>query len=116
MAPGDLVTEYRADRAVDVLDGEDDIDRPLMLQSLAAEGHDGRPIERLLKPVVLLPHLAYSHLRSHLGLIENAREIETSGLPVIDRSFDLEPIDPPDQLVHAPETKLGHILARLLSN
>src|SRR5450631_100466 len=65
--------------------------------------------------MVLRLHAAACDSRRYRRIVENGRQIQASALPVIDGWLDIEHVDAPDHLVHAADTKLGHVLPHLLS-
>ena len=119
VALGDLVAEDRADGAVDVADLE------LGPHRLAAlEGRLGDPdqlvVERLVEAVVLLLGavevlvVELAELTGAGRLVEDRRQVEPGGLPVVHRLAHVERVDPADRLVERAEAELGQQLAHLL--
>src|SRR5262249_55565136 len=95
-----LAGHFRAEdgphRAVDVADGKADIDLLASLQSGAAERHEGRHIERLLEPVILVDDLAHGYVGPNLGTMEDGGVVEAARLPVLHGSADVEHVGTAD--------------------
>ena len=114
--PGDLVAEHGADGAVHVAYADPGADRLGVLEGRAGEP-DQLVVERPVEPVVLrlgpVEGLA-GELLPHLGDVEDRGEVETRGLPVVDRGLDVEGLHLADGLLEGAEAELGEELAHLL--
>ena len=115
VALGDLARQHGAGRPVDAPDRQVELDRLLLLERLAAK-LDQRPVEHLVELVVLPLAIADGHLGRHLRLMEQAREVEPLGLPMIDRLALIEHLGAADHLGEAAEAERGHVLAHLLGD
>src|SRR5262249_35088322 len=75
--------QHRAHRTVRIADP---IAEPQRLPAVECRGGSGDQlvIERAAEPMVLLLAAVARHLGRHRGLMEDAREIESPGLPVLD--------------------------------
>src|ERR1700683_3067889 len=71
-------------------------------------------VERLLQPMILRLNTPACNARRDRRIVENRREVETLGLPVIDGFGRIEHVDAAYHLVHRAETQLRHVLANLL--
>ena len=115
VARGDLARQHRAGGAVDVLDRQIDLDRLLLLDRLAGE-LDQLHVEDLVEAVVLPLGIVDRDLGRHVGLMEDAAEIETLRLPVVDRLALIEDFGLADHLGEGAEAERGHVLAHLLGD
>ncbi len=113
---GDLVAEHGADRAVDVADRQRELDRLGVLDRRAAGGDQRGLVERAFQPVVLHRHAAAGDVGRHGRLVEDRREVEPLGLPVLDGRLEVQPVDAADHLVHRAEAERRHVLAHLLGD
>jgi len=100
---------------VDVLDAELAHDLLLRLERLLRLG-DQLVVELLTERVVLRLAVVRGHLRAHVRLVEEAREIEVLGLPVHHVAVLLEQVHAAHHLVDGAEAELGHVLAQLLGD
>ena len=112
----DLIAENGADGAIDVAYRHRRFDRLAVFQRVLAQGHDGGAVERLVEAMVLVAHVADGHPRRRHRLVKNLREIETLGLPVIERRFNVEQIDAANQLIDGAHTELGHVFAHFFGD
>ena len=55
-------------------------------------------------------------LGSHLRAVQNLRQIDPPGLPVVGRVVRVENVDPPDHLVDRSKAQLRHQFAGLFGN
>ena len=110
----DHARQHRAGGAVDALDRALDAHG---LSRLDGGGRlcDERAVEHMLQIVVLVFSLVDRQLSS-VRLVEQAREIETLGLPVLDRAIAVEHLDLADHLVDRAVAELGHQLAHFLGD
>ena len=65
----------------------------------------------MLEAVLLRADTAARDGRIHVRLMEDLRQIDALGLPVLQRRPRLQPVRPSDHLVHRPEAELCHQLA-----
>ncbi len=100
VAPRHLARQHGADGAMDVAQLALDAHRFAALQRRAG-ARDQLVIDRLFEMVVL--RLAIVDRDALLGrhLIENLRQIDALGFPVIDRLAHVEPVDAPDHLARS---------------
>ena len=110
MAPGDLAREHRPHRTVGVAHIHLD---PHRLSPV--DGRAGLPdelvVEGAFEAVVLLLAVVDRDPRSHLGLVEDAREVEPACLGVLDRAPHVEALRLPHHVLEPPEPELRHELA-----
>ena len=111
----ELVAEHRADGAIDVADRNLNLDGLLTLESRRRE-RDELVVERPVEPVILPLHGAPRCALRQLGLIENLRQIDALGLPMVDGGLGLQAIGAPDHLVHGPEAELRHQLTHVFGD
>ena len=115
---GDLVTEHRADRAVDVADRQRRAHRLAALERVLGE-RDQLVVERLLQAVVLglgAARLLVGEDVAVRRLVQDRGQVEARGLPVVDRVADVERVDAADRLLERPEAQLREQLAHLLGD
>src|SRR6266567_4297058 len=74
-------------------------------------------VKCVVQTVILAVHATARHARGYRRIVENRREIEAFGLPmilpVIDRGFHIEHVDAAHHLVDGAETKVRHVLPKL---
>lgn len=115
IALGDLATEHRAYRAVNIADRQLEVDRNLVLDGVLGV-IDQLVIERLLQTVILTDRAEASDTFRNIGREEHLLHIEPLGLPMIDGIAHLEAIRTADHLVHRAEPKLRHDLPEMLGD
>ena len=71
-------------------------------------------VEVLVELVVLRAAVAPRLVVGELRADEDRREVESVGLPVLDRAVDVEQLGVADRLVERAEAELGEVLAHLL--
>src|SRR5207302_10254930 len=113
MAPRDLSAEHAADGAVAIADAELDLDRLPALQGRLGE-RDELVVERSLEPVVLIDGAADVDGLGDVGAVEQHREVEAPGLPVVDRGAGVEAVDATDHVVETAEPEGSHVTAHVL--
>ena len=109
----DFVAEHRADRAVDVSDRQIQLNRRPMLDRAGAQRQQ-RVVERLVESMILGANASPPDAVWHIWLIENLRQVDTLGLPVVDCRLHVQPIDSADHLVNRSEAHLRHQLPDFL--
>ncbi len=112
---GDLAGQHGAGGAVDISDWKLELDRLLFLDRGAALRNQ-RLVEHLVERVVLALGVVDRDLRRHVGLMEDAGEIETLGLPMVDGLLLIEDLGPADHLGEGAEAECGHIFADLFGD
>src|SRR5690606_19563658 len=112
-AARDLAREHGADRAVGVADRHLDGNLALALQRRLRK-LDQAVVERLVEAVILALGAALRDLGRHLRPVEDAREVEPAGLPVLDAAAHVEQLGAPDEIVQAAHAEPSHQLAGLL--
>ena len=103
---GHLVTEDRADRAVDVADRQLERHRRAVRERAFAQLHE-RLVERAIEAVVLRLGAVAVLLPRRLGHVQDRREVEALRLPVLDGGLDVERLDVPDRLGQRTEAELA---------
>ena len=73
-------------------------------------------VEGLLQPVVLQAGLVARHVVGDVGLGQHGAQVEPGRLPVGDRLFAVEQVDPPDGLLKGAQAECGQELAHLLGD
>ena len=115
IAVGNLTRQHGADGAVDVADRHFDLDRRLTFQG-RARLIDQLIIQGLVEAVVLDLAVEERDIGIDIGLGEDAGEIQTLGLPVVDRFGGVEPVHASDHLIEGMEAQFGHNLAHFLGD
>ncbi len=115
VAAGQLGAEHRADRAVDVADRQLRPDRLAALEGILGEG-DQVVVEGLLQPVVLAGGAPQRRALGQVRQVQDRRQVEPAGLPVLDRPRGVEHLGVADRLVQRPEAQRGEVLADLLGD
>ncbi len=113
---GDLAAGEGADDAVDVADGEFGADGLPPFDGRGAQGQQYGLVERLFEAVVLGDLAVTAHVGVDLGLVEEVREVEPPGLPVVDGPFRVEEVGAADHLVDRAEAESGHPLPDFLGD
>ena len=109
------MAENRADRAVHIADRQLERDRRSVLQRTLAQ-LDERLVERAVEAVVLALRAVPVLFPRRLGHVEDRREVEPLGLPVVDRLTGVERLDMADRFGHRSEPQLGEVLPHLLGD
>ena len=73
-------------------------------------------VERTLQSVVLFFDVVARHFCGHIGLVEDAAEVQPTRLPVLDALFRVEQVGATDELVDCAHAQFGHDLASLFSH
>ena len=115
IALGDLARQHGAGGAVQVPDRQIELDRLLLLDRLAGK-LDQLAIEHLVEAVVLPLGIVDGDLGRHLRLMEDAREVEALGLPMVDRLALIQDLGLADHLGEAAEAERGHVFAHFLGD
>ena len=105
VAPADLRSQQGPDGAVDVRDGQEPPRPACHRPPQAAHASSELMIQCLLEPVVLQPRLVARHVVGHVGLGQHRAEIEPGGLPVGDRHFGVEQVDPSDRFLQGAQSR-----------
>ena len=114
IAPGDFATNDGADHAVDVPDLNRARDLGTFLDRRLAHLHEHGVIERLVQAVILSDLAEATHFRAGIGLEKNLAEVESLGLPVIDRLAGFQPVRASDHFSNGAEPELSHEFADFL--
>ncbi|EAP99266.1 hypothetical protein JNB_03820 [Janibacter sp. HTCC2649] len=112
---GHLVTEHRADGAVDVAHGHRAGHGGAVVDGLACDG-DELVVQGLLEPVVLADRVALGGAVGAVDLGEDGRQVEAGRLPVRDGLGGVERGDLPDRLLDAAEAQRREVFANLLGD
>ena len=111
---GDHARQHRAGGAIDALDRALDAHRRARRDG-RGRLFDQRAVEHMLKIVVLVFGLVDRQM-SGIRLVEQAREIETLGLPMFDRAVAVEHLNLADHLIDRAIAQFGHDLAHFLGD
>jgi hypothetical protein len=106
MALGHLVREHGAAGTVDVADGDVDDHLLAPLQGRLGLG-DELMIQGLGETVILNLAMAAGHVAGHRRHVEDAREVQALGLPVLDALAHVEQVGAADHLVEPAEAQLA---------
>ena len=113
---GHLVAEHGADRAVHVGDRGREPDRRAGVERLAAH-HDQLLIERLVQTVVLARTAVQVLVHERrFGLVQDRRQVQLVGLPVLGGLGGVQRVDLADRLVEGAEAQLGQQFPDLLGD
>ncbi len=115
IARGDFARQHRARGAIGIPDRKFDLDRLLLLDRLAREP-DQLHVEDLVEAVVLPFGIVDRNLGRHVGLMEDAAEVEAARLPMVDCLAFIEDLGPADHLREGAEAESGHVLAHLFGD
>ncbi len=115
VAPGDLVAEHRPDGAVDVAHGHAAAHQLAVLEGVGRHG-DQVVVERLGQAVVLLGGAVARGALGQVGDVQDRREVEAGGLPVLDGRAGVEHLGVADRLLERAEAEPGQVLAHLLGD
>ena len=87
------------------------------LSSIAGRGElDQLPVEHLVEAVVLPLRIVDGDLGRHVGLMEDAAEVEPLGLPMVDGLALVEHLGVADHLGEAAVAERGHVFAHFLGD
>ncbi len=106
----------RADHAVCVVDGQGGVNLLAVGQGRFTHLQQQLLVERFLQPVILGDHPMTAHVRSHGRLVEHLREIQPTGLPMVDRLVHVQTVNAPDHFLDRAETQLRHPFAHFLGD
>ena len=112
---GQRAGEHGADRAVDVARDLDELDLLAPLDG-RARLLDQDAVQALFQAVVLLLHVEARHVGRHIGLGEQAAEVQAPGLPVLDALLGVQQVAAADQVVELADAQLRHDLAHFLGD
>ena len=114
--PGDLGAEHRADGAVDVAHRR----RRCAPAGRRSSASAARAISSLSSafssPWSCAVDPAARRALGQVGHVQDRREVEPAGLPVLDRARGVERLGVADRLVEAAEAERGQVLAHLLGD
>ena len=112
---GDLARQHGAGGAVQVPDRQVELDRLLLLDRLAGK-LDQLAVEHLVEAVVLPLGITDGDLGRHVGLVEDAAEVEALGLPMVDGLALIQDLGLADHLGEGAEAERGHVFAHFLGD
>ena len=115
IAPRHLARQHRADGAVDVADRPFDAHRLACLERRLGRG-DQLVVERLVEVMVLPLAIVDRDPRDRRRAVQQARQIDAPGLPLLDRAHRGEAVDPADHLLEGAKAELRHQLAHLFGD
>ena len=115
VAARDFTREHGAHRAVDIANGELDDDGCAALDGFTGV-IDQLVIERLVESVVLRLHAAPGDAQRHLRVVQQHRQVEALGLPVVQRRTRVQHVHTAHHLIEGAEPHLRHVAADLLGN
>ena len=73
-------------------------------------------VQRAVQTMILAVHATARYARRHGWIVENRREVEAAGFPMINSGFHLDHIDAANHFIDGAESKLRHILPQLFRN
>src|SRR3990167_5168321 len=115
MHAGDRARQHGSDRAVDVACHLDELHALAVLDG-GARALDELAVQRVFDVVVLHIHMEARYIGGHVGLGEQAAEVQATGLPVFQALAHVEQVGAADQLVELADAQLGHDLAHFFGD
>ena len=115
MQTHDAVTQYRSDRAVDISDRQLDRHSLLVLDGIPRLVQD-LPVQMRLQRIRLRAHAANRPAVRGVRRGQHGREIQPTGLEVLDRRAAAQLLDPADHLLKPAEAQFRHDLPDLFSD
>ena len=116
MTLGDFVAEDRADDSIDVGNRQCGGDFFALLDRRFADVEQMRDIERLLQAVILCVRAIASDFRAHWRRVEQLREVDALGLPMIDGVTRFKNVRAAHHLDDGAEAELSHEFTHFLSD
>ena len=115
MPTGDLARKHGADRTVDVPDG---VGRPHRATAFQGDGAvaDQLLVKRLVEAVLLMILVIQHRAVTGGAVMQDARQVNPGGLPMVDGRLHIDPVHTPHHLRHRAEAELRHDLAKLLGD